>query len=70
MQLHRSRRSNVVALEQLATVDPQHSRVVGLRSCAGLSVKESAEALGVSRATAKRDWATATLWLYSELMTG
>ena len=58
------------ALERLAAVDPQQSRVVELRFFAGLSVKETAEALGVSPATVKRDWATAKLWLYNELMTG
>jgi RNA polymerase sigma factor (TIGR02999 family) len=56
------------ALERLAAVDPQQSRVVELRFFAGLSVKETAEALGISPATVKRDWATAKLWLYKELM--
>ena len=58
------------ALERLAAVDPQQSRVVELRFFAGLSVRETAEALGISPATVKRDWATAKLWLYNELMTG
>jgi RNA polymerase sigma factor (TIGR02999 family) len=58
------------ALERLATVDPQQSRVVELRFFAGLSVKETAEALGISPATVKRDWATAKLWLYNELVAG
>ena len=57
------------ALERLATVDPQQGRVVELRFFAGLSVEETAEALGVSPATVKRDWATAKLWLYNELTT-
>jgi RNA polymerase sigma factor (TIGR02999 family) len=55
------------ALERLASVDPQQSRVVELRFFAGLSVDETAEALGISPATVKRDWATARLWLYNEL---
>jgi RNA polymerase sigma factor (TIGR02999 family) len=55
------------ALERLASVDPQQSRVVELRFFAGLSVDETAEALGISAATVKRDWATAKLWLYDEL---
>jgi RNA polymerase sigma-70 factor, ECF subfamily len=55
------------ALAQLAAVDPQQSRVVELRFFAGLSVEETAEALGISPATVKRDWATAKLWLYNEL---
>jgi RNA polymerase sigma factor (TIGR02999 family) len=57
------------ALERLAVVDPQQSRVVELRFFAGLSVEETAEALGISPATVKRDWATAKLWLYNELRT-
>jgi RNA polymerase sigma factor (TIGR02999 family) len=57
------------ALERLATVDPQQSRVVELRFFAGLSVEETAEALEISTATVKRDWATAKLWLYNELGT-
>jgi RNA polymerase sigma factor (TIGR02999 family) len=58
------------ALHRLATADPQQSRVVELRFFAGLSVEETAEALGISPATVKRDWATAKLWLYNELKTG
>jgi len=57
------------ALGRLATVDPQQSRVVELRFFAGLSVEETADALGISPATVKRDWATAKLWLYNELST-
>ena len=55
------------ALVRLAAVDRQQSRVVELRFFAGLSVEETAEALGISPATVKRDWATARLWLYNEL---
>jgi RNA polymerase sigma factor (TIGR02999 family) len=57
------------ALERLSAVDPQQSRVVELRFFAGLSVNETAEAIGISPATVKRDWATAKLWLYNELKT-
>jgi RNA polymerase sigma-70 factor (ECF subfamily) len=57
------------ALERLAAVDAQQSRVVELRFFAGLSVEETAEALGISATTVKRDWATAKLWLYNELKT-
>jgi len=57
------------ALGRLAAVDPQQSRVVELRFFAGLSVEETADALGISPATVKRDWATAKLWLYNELST-
>ena len=55
------------ALNRLATVDPQQSRVVELRFFVGLSVEETAEALHISPATVKRDWATAKVWLYNEL---
>jgi len=55
------------ALERLVRVDPRQSRIVELRFFAGLSVEETAEVLGISRATVKRDWATAKLWLYNEL---
>jgi RNA polymerase sigma factor (TIGR02999 family) len=57
------------ALERLAAADPQQSRVVELRFFAGLTVEETGEALGISPATVKRDWATAKLWLYNELRT-
>ena len=57
------------ALERLATVDPQQCRVVELRFFAGLSIDETAEALGVSPATVKRDWTTAKAWLHHELTT-
>ena len=57
------------ALERLAAVDPQQGRVIELRFFAGLSVEETAEALGISPATVKRDWATAKLWLYNQLRT-
>jgi RNA polymerase sigma factor (TIGR02999 family) len=55
------------ALERLAAIDPQQSRIVELRFFTGLSVEETAEALGISPATVKRDWAIAKLWLYNEL---
>jgi RNA polymerase sigma factor (TIGR02999 family) len=55
------------ALARLAAVDPQQGRVVELRFFAGMSVEETAEALGISPATVKREWATAKLWLYNEL---
>jgi len=58
------------ALDQLAAVDPQQSRIVELRFFAGLSIEETAEALGISPATVKRDWSTAKLWLHHELTAG
>ncbi len=55
------------ALEGLAKLDPQQSRVVELRFFTGLSIEETAEVLGVSKATVNRDWVTARAWLNREL---
>jgi RNA polymerase sigma factor (TIGR02999 family) len=54
-------------LTRLHALDPQQSRVVELRYFGGLSVEETAEALGVSPRTVKRDWAMARAWLHAEL---
>src|SRR5262249_35257612 len=51
------------ALTRLAAEDPDAARVVDLHFCAGLSIEEAAEALGVSRATAYRLWTYAKGWL-------
>jgi RNA polymerase sigma factor (TIGR02999 family) len=55
------------ALESLARIDPQQSRIVELRFFAGLSIDETAEVLKVSPATVKRDWVMAKAWLYREM---
>ncbi len=55
------------ALGELATIDVRLSRVVELKFFAGLSISESAEALGVSTATVERDWTVARAWLYERL---
>jgi RNA polymerase sigma factor (TIGR02999 family) len=55
------------ALNNLARLDPQQSRIVELRFFTGLSIEETAEVLGVSPATVKRDWVTAKALLYREL---
>ena len=55
------------ALEALAKFDERKSRVVKLRFFGGLSVEETAEALGISRETALRDWRFARAWLKSEM---
>jgi RNA polymerase sigma factor (TIGR02999 family) len=55
------------ALQDLRKLDPQQSRLVELRFFAGLSIEESAEVLGVSPATVKREWAAAKAWLYREI---
>jgi RNA polymerase sigma factor (TIGR02999 family) len=55
------------ALERLASIDERQSRVVECRFFAGMSIEETAEALGVSPASVKRDWALARAWLNREL---
>jgi RNA polymerase sigma factor (TIGR02999 family) len=55
------------ALKQLATVDARKSAVVELRFFGGLTVEETAAALGVSSETVMRDWKLAKAWLMREL---
>lgn len=55
------------ALERLAALDPEQARLVELRYFAGLTIAEAASALGVSPATAKREWAVARAWLRQTL---
>ena len=55
------------ALQALARVDPRRSHVVEMRFFGGLTVEETAEALGVSPQTVLRDWRLAKLWLLREL---
>ena len=55
------------ALNALSQIDAQQCRVVELRFFAGLSIEETAEALGISVSTVKRDWNTARVWLFREL---
>jgi RNA polymerase sigma-70 factor, ECF subfamily len=54
-------------LTRLAALDAQQERVVELRFFAGLSVEETAELMGISPATVKRDWAMAKAWLAREM---
>ena len=55
------------ALNRLAQLDEQQSRIVELRFFSGLTVEETAEALSISPATVKRDWSMAKAWLHREL---
>jgi RNA polymerase sigma factor (TIGR02999 family) len=55
------------ALNTLARIDARKTRVVELRYFGGLSIEETAEVLGVSLDTAKRDWRMARAWLLAEL---
>lgn len=54
-------------LERLAEADPEAARVVELRFFGGMTVEETAETVGVSPATVKRDWVMAKAWLRREL---
>jgi RNA polymerase sigma factor (TIGR02999 family) len=58
------------AMTALARVDPRKMQVVEMRFFGGLSVEETAEVLGISPVTVKRDWRMAKAWLYRELADG
>ncbi|HXA64605.1 MAG TPA: ECF-type sigma factor [Bryobacteraceae bacterium] len=57
-------------LARLAELDPRQARVVELRYFGGLSVEETAEALGIATRTVKLDWAMAKGWMKSQLSSG
>ena len=57
------------ALQRLEKLDPQQGRIVELRFFSGLSVEETAAALGISPRTVKRDWSMAKVWLHREIRT-
>ncbi len=52
------------ALEQLAALDARQSQIVALRFFGGLSIEETAEVVGISPMTVKREWAVARAWLF------
>jgi RNA polymerase sigma factor (TIGR02999 family) len=56
------------ALKLLARADEQQSRIVELRYFAGLSIEETADVLGISPATVKRDWTVAKAFLKREML--
>jgi RNA polymerase sigma factor (TIGR02999 family) len=58
------------ALTRLAEIDDQQSRIIELRYFSGMSIEETAEALGISPATVKRDWQMAKAWLHHQLGAG
>lgn len=58
------------ALSRLALLDERQARVVELRYFGGFSIEETAEVLGTSPATVKRDWMVARAWLQRELSPG
>jgi RNA polymerase sigma-70 factor, ECF subfamily len=55
------------ALNSLAEFDPRKSQIVELRYFGGLNIEETAEIIGVSSATVKREWSTAKIWLHREI---
>jgi RNA polymerase sigma factor (TIGR02999 family) len=57
------------ALNMLAKMDAQQSRIIELRFFGGLSIEETAEVLQISPATVKRDFAAARAWLYRAVTT-
>ena len=58
------------ALEKLAAEQEVTAKVVKLRYFAGLTIQQTAEALGISVRTANRHWAFARAWLYQEISKG
>lgn len=55
------------ALQRLTAINERHARIVECRFFGGMSVEETADVLGTSPATVKRDWALARAWLNREL---
>jgi RNA polymerase sigma factor (TIGR02999 family) len=55
------------ALSRLEKLDPTQGRIVELRFFGGLTIEETAQVVGVSPATVKREWALARAWLHREL---
>jgi RNA polymerase sigma factor (TIGR02999 family) len=55
------------ALQKLEQIDPDEAKIVELRFFGGLTIEETAAALGISIATVKREWSIAKGWLYREL---
>lgn len=58
------------ALDRLAKMDRQQSRIIELRYFAGLSLEDTSEFLGISPATVSRRWASARAWLQREIKRG
>jgi RNA polymerase sigma-70 factor (ECF subfamily) len=58
------------ALNRLAAMDPQQARIVELRFFSGFSIEDTADVLGISPSSVKRDWRAAKAWLRHELEKG
>jgi len=57
------------ALARLEEENPRHGRIVECRFFGGMTIQETAAALGISPATVKRGWAVAQAWLYRDITT-
>jgi DNA-directed RNA polymerase specialized sigma24 family protein len=55
------------ALNELAKLDPQQSRIVELRFFGGLSIEETSRAMNLAPTTVKRHWAMARIWLHHQM---
>jgi len=55
------------ALNDLSRIDERQGKIVEMKFFGGLSAPEISEALGISRATVDRDWATARVWLHRQM---
>jgi RNA polymerase sigma-70 factor, ECF subfamily len=70
----KSRSADVIALDDALTVlgriDEQQSRIAELRFFGGLTTEETAQVLGISPATVKRDWSVAKAWLSRQMKRG
>ena len=55
------------AMKRLAALDERQCKIVELRFFGGLSIEETAHVMEISPATAKREWATARVWLHREI---
>lgn len=58
------------ALERLEAFDPQKGRIIELRFFAGLSIEETAEVLGISPTTVRREWRRSKAWLFRAMSAG
>ena len=58
------------ALKDLSALDAEQGKIVELRFFGGLTIEETAEVLGVSPATVKREWSMARAWLRREMVRG
>jgi RNA polymerase sigma factor (TIGR02999 family) len=58
------------ALDRLGQLDPRQAKIVECRFFGGLTVEETASALGISPRTVKRSWAVAQAWLHREMTAG